>query len=141
MSKGTANGTRPPTTEELIREATREAHQAIKDVRAERKALADDLAAARAACLTLIEEAVAKELGELGTQTAAAIEAAKQAVYARFDRIADVLTFTDPESRRQGVPGLEELANAARVLTKVGAVSAAREITLDDGRVALVVEV
>ncbi len=108
---GSSKGQRPPSTAEELREATRAANEAIKDLKAERKALEElrsevrrELEEARAGIkervITWLEEATR----ESGQALAEDIQRARAQIYKRFDQITAALM-----GARDERPGLEEL--------------------------------
>jgi len=96
-------------TAEELRELIREGHALLKDMRAERRAIEQLLDGIPARVDARIEERVKAGLEELGEQTKAAMDASVAKVGREFDRLEAILLGTDPASRRQGKPPLEEL--------------------------------
>lgn len=103
------------TTEEEVerlRVATREAHEAMKDMKAlmkeAREVMGEMLAAVGTDVDERIEAAVADGLKELGTSIEKATDDATEAVYRRFDQITDIL-LGEGSGRRKGEPSIPEL--------------------------------
>jgi hypothetical protein len=98
---------------EDLREATREAHAAIKDLRLATKEAKE----AGAEALLLIRNEIAGQInvaveeGLRGYKAAldAAIEDGTKKVMGRFDHLAELLMGEDKKSRRQGKPTIPEL--------------------------------
>lgn len=105
----------PTTDEEVARlkEATREAHEALKDLNVMiqmAKATAKELnACVEEALNDGIGKQVQEGLDEYKESLAAAIDGATEAVYKRFDQIADILTGEDKQSKRAGKPSIPDL--------------------------------
>lgn len=97
-----------------LKEATREAHEAIKDLRQvikEARQVDAHLAEkAYAALETGVAEIVAAGLDEYKVTISKAIDTSTEAVFRRFDTIADLLMGEDKTTRRRGEPSLVELA-------------------------------
>lgn len=96
-----------------LKEATREAHEVIKDLK---RAVADARETHRLlhACVqdalnAGIGEQVQQGLDEYKDSLNKAIDDATQAVYTRFDQIADILLGEDKQSKRAGKPSIPEL--------------------------------
>jgi hypothetical protein len=111
MGKG---GQRPPSTVEELREATREAHEVLRDIRTERKGLEE----ARAALRKELEEALAnthkfmlraaQEASQAGAAAMAEdLERARALVFRKFDQISSLLL-----GGRDGGPDMEEMTRA-----------------------------
>lgn len=105
----------PTTDEEVARlkEATREAHEALKDLNVMiqmAKATVKELnACVEEALNDGIGKQVQEGLDEYKESLAAAIDGATEAVYKRFDQIADILTGEDKQSKRAGKPSIPDL--------------------------------
>ena len=98
---------------EQLRQATREAHEVLKDLR---RAVRDGQqlvksieAAARVAVESRMEPVVKQSLKEFGQALDKAIEDSTEAVFRRFDRITELLMGEDRASQRQGKPTIPEL--------------------------------
>lgn len=100
--------------EENLREATRHAHEAIKDLRdatRDAKAVVKEIQEAAAVNVDgRVHQAIIASLGELESATKEAIDRATASVYERFDRIADILMGETKQDRRVGRPSLPKLA-------------------------------
>lgn len=103
------------TTEEetaALREATRQAHEVLGDLR---RAIKDGERLVKEAADVAIKErfepVVAQGLKEFGDALGVAIEESTQAVFARFDQITDTLLGEDKASRRRGKPSIPDLAD------------------------------
>jgi hypothetical protein len=112
--------TKPTTVAEdveALRAATREAHEAIKDLRSvlrdAEQTRTQLLATAEEVFTARIEAQVAAGLTEYRDTITAAIESATAAVYRRFDRVADLLLGESREAQRRGEPTLTDYAKAA----------------------------
>jgi len=95
---------------EALKEATRQAHAAVKDLHRETreaKALIASLVTKEVSAR--IDNAVADQLDDLGKQIETFLEAADRKVHARFDKIGDILL---GEERGDAKPSIEELARA-----------------------------
>lgn len=105
----------PTTDEEVARlkEATREAHEALKDLNVMiqmAKATVKELnACVEEALSDGIDKQVKQGLDEYKASLSAAIDGATEAVYKRFDLIADILTGEDKASKRAGKPSIPDL--------------------------------
>lgn len=105
----------PPTDTDLaaLREATRQAHEAIKDLTtATRQARAVVEEVARVAGEQVDERinvALVAGLDELQVAMKTAIENSTTAVFARFDTIADTLMGETRKDRRAGKPSLPDI--------------------------------
>jgi hypothetical protein len=103
---------------EALRTATREAHEAIRDLRTETKraaAVAGEVAAvADVEVEQRIAAAVAAGLEEYRATLDGAIKDATEAVFARFDTIRDTLLGETKRHRRRGEPSLPELIEDRR---------------------------
>lgn len=96
-----------------LREACREAHGLLKDMRAERRAITELLDGIPARVDGRVEHAVKAGLEELGVQTRKAMDASVAKVGREFGRLEAIFTGTDPASRRAGKPPLEDLIRQA----------------------------
>lgn len=101
-----------------LKAATREAHEAIKDLRAEirkakiaQEALLDRLTEAWTDGVDLVIKEGLESYRETIEQ---AIASAQQAVYARFDQVADVLLGEDRATVRKGDESLVDTAKRIR---------------------------
>lgn len=96
-----------------LRAAIAEAHAALKDLRAERLAAerlaADHLAAALAAHDARLEHELQTRLAAITAAALEAITQSEQRIFARFDRVADILLGADRRKRQQQ-RSLEEFA-------------------------------
>jgi uncharacterized protein YukE len=96
-----------------LKAATREAHEAIKDLRAairEGKELVREIdAAAETSVTERVHKVVQEGLDEFGKALEKSIEGATEAVFERFDTLADLLNGADKASKRQGKPTISEL--------------------------------
>lgn len=97
-----------------IRDALREGHALLRDLKAATREARDALAAVDQRIHDRIDEKLDREvadgLARYQSALEAAIERADAAVYKRFDTLADILMGEDPKSRREGKPSLIELA-------------------------------
>jgi len=93
-----------PTAE--LRAAVREAHEVVKDLRSlihEGRELVGQIeAAAEATVDERIKSAVAVGLSNFQTQLNTSVEEATQAVFARFDKLADTLLGETKAEQRRG---------------------------------------
>lgn len=103
-----------------MREATRQAHEVLKDLRL---AVKDALKlkesieqAAQVAVDERLEPIVKQGLEKFIAALNVAIQEGTEAVFHRFDTIADNLLGEDRTSRRQGRPTVEEIFAARKVL-------------------------
>lgn len=96
-----------------LREAVREAHEALKDLRAERRAVQELLDGLPAKVDARIEHQLAQGLDALGRETRKAIDAATEKVTAEFDHLADILMGRTAQDRRQGLQPLDDLIRQA----------------------------
>jgi LPS O-antigen subunit length determinant protein (WzzB/FepE family) len=103
-----------------LREATRQAHEALKDLRLavkEAVKLKDSIEqAAQVAMDERIAPAVEKGLEEFRESLKKAIDTGTEAVFHRFDTVADTLLGEDRATRRQGKPSIPEMFAARKVL-------------------------
>ncbi|WP_066373936.1 hypothetical protein [Herbidospora mongoliensis] len=124
-------GKAPKTTSEEIEElraAIREGHELLKDLRTAHK----DLRTLQAEVVGLIDgipakvdarivAAVTKGLETLGDQTKQAMEKNVEKVAREFDRLQEIFTGTDPQSRREGKASLENMLIERRDLIRLRA--------------------
>jgi hypothetical protein len=107
-----------------LRQATREAHEALADLRREMKAaeqLRADLATTAEVSVTeQVVPFVQKGLEEFGVELKKAIDIGTEAVYARFDELGDLLLGEDKVSRRKGLRSLPQLAEEKARLNREG---------------------
>lgn len=96
-----------------LREAVREAHEALQDLKAERRAVQQLLDGIPAKVDARIERQVTEGLEALGRETRKAIDAATEKVTAEFDNLADLLMGRTAPDRRQGLPPLDDLIRQA----------------------------
>jgi predicted nucleic acid-binding Zn-ribbon protein len=101
---------------EALRTATREAHEVLKDLRTERRAVEQMLAGiegrVRRAVADLIESEVARQVAELGKVTERAMRDSVAKVGREFDRLASIYLGRNDDGRT-----LEELT---RLRAKAG---------------------
>lgn len=99
-----------------LREATREAHEALKDLRLATRVARDVIAEVKAVAGEQVDErireALAKGLEELSTSVKAACDESTDRVFARFDTITATLLGEDKRTRRQGKPSIAEMIDA-----------------------------
>lgn len=97
-----------------LREATKRAHEVLKDLRQmvrEAKDLVQVIdKAAGVAVEQRVQPAVDQGLEEFSEALKTAIDDGTEAVFKRFDTISDTLLGEDKASRRQGKPSIAELA-------------------------------
>lgn len=109
---------------EQLREATREAHEAIKDLRAaikEARGLWDEVTAKKADEIdATISALVRGGLDGYEAAMAKAIDEADAMVDARFQRITDILLGEDDKTKRKDQPSIEELAHAKSIMARLG---------------------
>lgn len=105
-----------PTVDEDIarlKEATREAHEAMKDLNMMIQMAKATTKELNTAVSEALENGIGKQVKEGLDQYAeslnAAIDGATQAVYKRFDQIADILLGEDKSSQRSGKPSIPDL--------------------------------
>jgi hypothetical protein len=95
---------------EDAREVIREAHGATRDLRqliAEtRRMIASEV---EATLKKQLVTSVKESMEQVGAATKDAMDEAVRRVNAKFDELEAILTGSDPKSRRQGKPSLEEL--------------------------------
>ena len=108
---GKAKGAAPDPVPAVadLREAIREAHGVIKDMRTERRAIEALLDGIPARVDARIEHQLVADLEVLGRRTKQAMDASVARVNREFDRLADILMGRDPESRAAGRAPLDEL--------------------------------
>jgi hypothetical protein len=105
-----------PTTDEevaALKEATREAHEAMKDLNMLIQLAKATVKELNAAVSEALEEGIGKQVQEgldaykdsLGN----AIDTATESIYKRFDMIADLLLGEDKQSKRAGKASIAEL--------------------------------
>lgn len=105
----------PTTDEEVARlkEATREAHEALKDLKRGVEEAKEAHRLLHACVEQALNDGIGKQvqegLDEYKESLAAAIDGATEAVYKRFDQIADILTGEDKQSKRAGKPSIPDL--------------------------------
>jgi LPS O-antigen subunit length determinant protein (WzzB/FepE family) len=117
VAKGSMTDRRMMTATEdeitALREATREAHAALKDLKGAIKEGRELVAAidkmAQIAVEDRLKPVVEKGLEDFGKNLRQAIDVATDSVYERFDKIADLLTGEDKTSKRRGQPSIPEL--------------------------------
>lgn len=99
---------------DALREATRVAHEATKDLKAAikeaRSVIAEIKAEAEIQVSERLEAAVKSGLAELDSSIEKAIEDSTDRVYARFDKIADILTGETKKDKQKGEPSMADLA-------------------------------
>lgn len=93
-----------------LNDATRAAHEAIKDLRTERRLLAEERAAITKTVTDLMEEAVEAEVGKLAAATQDAMTEAVARVDAKIDEYVAVALGQDKRTRRKGLPSIPEMA-------------------------------
>lgn len=102
-----------PDALEALKEATRGAHEAIKDLRAATKEAREVVeqvhVAARKDVDDRIEEALKAGLEELSNAISDAIEVSTDKVFKRFDAIQATLLGETKKDRRAGRPSIPEL--------------------------------
>jgi hypothetical protein len=98
-------------------EAAREANSALSALEQQRKAVealrADLASVVQNRCNTLINEEVSRQLGEMGEQTRAAMDASVAKVGKEFERLEKMYLGTDPENGKASIPDLLEQARDA----------------------------
>lgn len=92
------------------KETIRELHGLLKDAARAHVTLDDTINSFRDNIAYQIAAEVAKGLANYRESLDSAIEAATQAVYKRFDTIADILTGEDKQHRRKRQPSITGLA-------------------------------
>jgi biopolymer transport protein ExbB/TolQ len=104
-----------------IRDAVREGHTLLRDLKAATKEARDVLAAIDQHIYDRVDETIDREVKEgldrYQEALTEAIERADAAVNKRFDTLASILLGEDPKSRREGKPTLVELAEQRRPST------------------------
>lgn len=102
-----------------LREATREAHEALKDLRTERRAIEQLIAGVegrvRRAVADLIEAQVAEQIAALGKVTEKAMRDSVAKVGREFDRLAAIYVGRDDDGQT-----LEELTRQAVARREAG---------------------
>jgi hypothetical protein len=91
------------------KEAERALHERIQEARDVQRELDETVQAIHSAVGTLLEAAVEKQMTVFNDSVLKAIEHATERVYARFDRITQVLMGEENWQRRQGLPSISEL--------------------------------
>lgn len=110
------------TAEEIaaLKEATREAHEALKDLRTEHRAVRQMLdgieGRTRRAVETLMEEALKRELAALGTSTDMAMRKSVAKVTREFDRLEAILLGKEHPGRASIPELIERLPDAKRAV-------------------------
>lgn len=94
---------------EELRTLIREAHELLKDIRTERRAIERLLDGIPATVDGRIQTALETGLTELGEATRKAMDASVAKVGREFDRLEAIFTGTEPVARRAGKPPLEDL--------------------------------
>lgn len=108
------------TDEEIaaLRAATREAHEAIKDLRTAIREAADERQALTDLFPRLTEErigeAVETGLAKFGVELQSAIDIATKKVFDRFDRISDIIMGETRANKRKREPTMVEQLEEAR---------------------------
>lgn len=106
------DATRTPDEIAVLREATRQAHEALKDLRTERRAVEQLVAGiegrVQRAVADLIEAQVAEQVAALAKVTDKAMRDSVAKVERSFDRLERILTGQDDD----GQPTLEEQIRA-----------------------------
>lgn len=101
-----------------LREATREAHETIKDLRAatqEARAVVKEVQRVAAEQVDeRISAALTAGLDQLADSIKTACDDATTSVFARFDTITDTLLGETKKDRRAGVPSIPELLKDRR---------------------------
>lgn len=96
-----------------LRAATREAHEAIQDLRAATREARAVLAEIEQAAARTVDERMGEQvqrgLAEYTDAVSRAIDDASQAVYHRFDTMADILLGETDAERRRGKPSIPDL--------------------------------
>jgi hypothetical protein len=97
-----------------LKEATREAHEAIRDARQVKKELEDALREIPKRISDLVADLITTstetQLAGYNDIIQQAIEAATDAVTHRFQTIADILLGEDKKTRKRGTPSLVDYA-------------------------------
>lgn len=101
-----------------LKEATREAHMAIKDLTKlmkEFRQLRDELQAELQKSVDeQIQPVIKASLQDWSDQTVTFINQAEERINARFDTVADILLAESREDKRKGRPSLTELAKKVK---------------------------
>lgn len=102
------------TEEEIVRlkAAQRELHETIQEAKLVQHELDESISAFKGAAANLIETAVSDGLRTYAASLDRAIADATNRVYARFDKISDLLLGEERSQKRKGLPSIEELAQA-----------------------------
>lgn len=104
----------PAEEAEELRAATREAHEAMKDMRGLIREMATVEERLRETAATVfaerIEEQVAAGLAQYSESISTAIDNATEAVDRRFDTIASIMLGEDPATVRKGLPSIKDYA-------------------------------
>lgn len=101
----------PSTLAEDLRAATREAREALSDLRRERREVEALIRSAGRDAVARLGQTVAEGLNQYHAALAAAIDVAEARVDKRFQTIVDILTGEDRKSRRRGKKTLTQLAH------------------------------
>ena len=103
-----------------LKVAVREAHEALKDLRHVIKEAREVIKAVEAAANEEVADRVMPiiegTLGGLGVAIDEAIVESEKRIYARFDKVADLLLGEDQATKRRGEPSLMDMARAAKLL-------------------------
>lgn len=91
-----------------LREATRLANEALKDLRIERKAFQELVDSIRPETRKMVEEKITQELDDLTVQMKAGVDSAVEKVFKRFEKLENLILGGYSESR----PALEVVAEA-----------------------------
>jgi hypothetical protein len=102
----------PTEDVEALRAATREAHEVLKDLRAERRAITQLLDGIGRRVDDRIKAAVKDGLAALGIAVDDQMRKSVAKFTAEFDRLEAIVLGTDPKSRRTGRPPLAEVLRA-----------------------------
>lgn len=96
-----------------LREATREAHEAMSDMKRLMKEVREVIGELRAAAHVEVDEMITEEVRKgLDAYKAVldkAIETATESVYARFDKIGDLILGEDSLTKKKGLPSIEDM--------------------------------
>lgn len=85
-----------------LREATRLANEALKDLRVERRELEKFLEGYQKWVADQLENAVKVEVQHMADTVGQAIDSAEKRVFHRFDTLGDILMGEDKKGRREG---------------------------------------
>ncbi len=103
-----------------MRTAIREAHEVLKDMRAERKAVETLLRDGAAETVDgRIEAVLVPKLEEMTRTVKKAMADSVNQVTKEFKRIEEILLGTDPKSRRQDKPSVEQMIVRFKHLTAI----------------------